>query len=72
MVVIYTLIHCVMYFMFVEAVQCPFCINGATCEETEISATCHCADGYFGDGCGEKIYMVGKNFKHLMLKHVYL
>ena len=35
-----------------EPLSCLFCKNGATCEATATSARCHCAEGYFGDGCG--------------------
>ena len=30
-----------------------FCLNGATCERVWGSARCHCADGYYGETCGE-------------------
>ena len=39
--------------MFTVNLHCIPCQNGATCEQTAISARCHCAEGYFGDGCGE-------------------
>ena len=44
-----------LYFCITEPVYCIFCKNGATCRKTAISVTCDCADGYFGDGCGEQI-----------------
>ena len=39
--------------LFTVSLHCIPCKNGATCEQTGISARCHCAEGFFGDGCGE-------------------
>ena len=36
-----------------KGLYCFFCQNGASCEEQGITARCHCADGYYGDGCGK-------------------
>ena len=36
-----------------DSVYCSYCLNGARCEALPTSAICHCAAGYFGDGCGQ-------------------
>ena len=51
-------LYCMFYLNLIcveetEPVYCLFCQNGARCEEQGITARCHCADGYYGDGCGK-------------------
>ena len=42
-------------------VNCLFCQNGATCGEA-MSTVCHCADGYYGDGCGKTMIKYYKDW----------